>query len=104
MIETYNFKYLYDTRNWFFSIFGEIIRKEGWNITHNYGRSRGHFFTIIDLNTAAVQICCVGSLNAFELAKQYGWIVDYNGIVLNFDIDKLERNRHLLTGLELGLI
>jgi hypothetical protein len=87
--------------SWFVNVFRDEMDKEGWDIVYGSLNAMDINFKIL-INKKNKTIT---KKLAYQYAADYGWIVKSNtGCVTGYDIDKLTRNKHLLTGNELGLL
>jgi hypothetical protein len=98
---------------WFESIFKKEMNKERWGIYEcrlPYNKQAFidyvQIYVICPLKINKKQMITFSRYslpNVLRIVKQYGWKLEGN-MLLDFDINKLKRNKHLLTGTELGLL
>lgn len=90
---------IFNQITWFKDIFAYEIYNEGWCFSMGYLKNGTRFY---------IKVMPIGSkityVKAYAYAREYGFEIDEHGNVLSFDENKLTRNRHLLTGTELGLL
>lgn len=97
---------------WFLDVFKDVIREEGWWIFERSTKEeewKKWAFYIVDTNNTKNDQHAEQLVN---ISREYGWISTGYTVgniytitkILDFDINKLTRNRYLITGLELGLL
>lgn len=88
-------KEIYHTLIWFRKIFYECSYEDGF--TYYLTVNRFRISPLIRSDSLSFQEAC-------NVAKEYGFILDDDGYIIDFKIENLTKNRHLLTGTELGLL
>jgi hypothetical protein len=92
----------------FVAMYGEIMEEEEWNIISTDYRDDDTYlhkiFIVIDMKTHPIHHNSHRDTKAYAIAREYGWLVDENGLVIDYKPELQTRNLHLITGKELGLL
>jgi hypothetical protein len=88
---------------WFKSVFIDVMYEEGWNICLTTSTRYNTIF-VYQLYVTKIDADDITYNNILKIPAEYGWITNEHDIIIEFDVNKLTRNKHLLTGKELGLL
>jgi hypothetical protein len=97
--------------NWWNDNYKNISDDEGWAVcsilidewtavTKRVFIVCPYYKTSTKMNTNKIK----ARYNARERSKMWGWVINENDNIIDFDIDKFSIRQHLITGYELGLL
>jgi hypothetical protein len=105
----YPVKKIDDIVDWFMENYKIVLQTEKWEITmankhyfiRNWDSPNGLVFVVRQTRYTNE---FVSHENAYENARKWGFILDNNGVIYDFDREQFEKTKHTATGYDLGLL
>lgn len=89
---------------WFKSIFDDILTQEGFQFDLGFYTGKSKFKHNIGKYKLIPFSPEISQEQANQIAKEYGFILDQNDFIIDFKLENLTRNKHILTAKELNLL